>query len=258
MSIERTISFLVTLCFYKHNASYVWSLTVPFATTALPIAKPRSIRETLKHMKKLGNPIKLVGFRRVLQNNMTLLATALKMLTNLQSLELRLNASDGRDENVAILLGQTTFQLRKFSTSMEFNSAMGRFLQTQSQLRELQCSSSLTPAILNKNLLPPGSLPKLSIFTWSSSVPMDVVRYITSGRPIEKITVLVETQVPNLAPLVDIGRCSERVKQISLLINSNNVTAEQIREIAKQFPEVHQLGMKMRKLDEVSYTHFKS
>ncbi|KAF8896872.1 hypothetical protein CPB84DRAFT_1781645 [Gymnopilus junonius] len=265
MSVERTINFLVSLCFYKRNAPYVWSLTILFATTFYPITKPRSTLETLKHMKRLGNPIKFIGFRNVLQNNMTLLATALKLLTNLQTLELRLRASDGRDENVAHLLGQTTFQLRKFGTTMEFNSEMGRFLRNQNQLRELQCSSSLTSAILTKNLLPSGTLPKLSIITWSSRLPMNVVRYITSERPIEKVTVLVETEVPNLAPLLDIGPRSESVKQVSLMINSNNITAEQVGEIAVQFPAAQELGMKMRKLDEnfltqitASIHHFKS
>ncbi|PPQ98959.1 hypothetical protein CVT26_014423 [Gymnopilus dilepis] len=263
MSVERTILFLISLCFYRHNAPYVWSLIIPFSTVS--ITRRRSSLGKLKHLKKLRNPLKAISFYRVLQSNMTLLGMALTMLSNLQSLELYLTAVDGCDQNVAFLLGQTTFQLKEFSTTVEFNTNLGRFLCTQTQLRRLQCPTSLSPTIFDKNLLPPGSLPKLSTFTWASRLPSKVVQYILDGRPITKVVVLIETDLQDLDLVLQIGPTSHGIKSVTLLMNIETLTTNQFRTIALQFPSAKEVALKLRKLDDdfmvnlrTSIHHFKS
>ncbi|KDR73021.1 hypothetical protein GALMADRAFT_158645, partial [Galerina marginata CBS 339.88] len=248
MDVARTIDFLIAVCFYKDRAPYVWSLTIQFSKVSL--SKSLSKREAFRRLRKLGNPLKAITLRSVLRDYATLLTTALKNLTNLRYLELRLMEPDGRDNNVARLLGPTTFQLKTFITTLEFSSAMGRFLQTQTQLRELQCPTSLTAAIRDKNLLPPPSLPNLNVIGWTSKVPMDAIRYIVNGRPIDRIIVLIEATSTHIKPFIDVGPRSESIRKIFITFHSLQVTTAHMSEIAAQFPAMYELAMKVKEMSK--------
>lgn len=246
MDLSRTINFLVSVCFYKHQAPYVWSLSIALSKT--DICTPLSKLEIFQRLRKLGNPIKAIPFRTVLQDYLTLISTALQQLKNLRTLELRLLPSDSLDDNAARLLAHVPFQLRTFTTTLEWGTAMSKFLQTQNEMKDLQCPVTIHP---ENGLIPAGILPSLNAFSWSDETPMNTVRYIIHGRPIKKIALRFHRKCTDISPFIDIGAHSGYIKHGLFTFQAASIKSDYIVSIALQFPAVWEVAIKIKEMSEV-------
>lgn len=248
MDLSRTISFLVSVCFYKHHAPYVWSLSISLSKT--DIRTPLSKLETFQRLRRLGNPIKALPFRSVLQDYLTLISTAFQKLANLRMLELRLLPSDSLDNNAARLLANAPFQLRIFITSLEWSTSMGKFLQTQRELKDLQCPITIHP---DRNYIPAGILPNLDALSWSDETPMETVRHLIHGRPITKVSLRFHRKCTDISPFIDIGTHSGYIKHGLFTFQAAVIKSEYIAAIALQFPAVCEVAIKIKEMSEVCF-----
>ncbi|KAH9475159.1 hypothetical protein JR316_0012270 [Psilocybe cubensis] len=247
MDLSRTINFLISVCFYKHHAPYVWSLSIVMSKT--DICAPLSKMETFQRLRKLGNPMKSLSFRNVLQDYMTLISTTIQKLSNLRMLELRLLPSDSIDSTAARLLGNAPFQLRIFITTLEWGAAMGRFLQSQREMKELQCPITIHP---DKDIISPGILPNLDSLSWSDETPMATVRLLMHGRPITRVSLRFHRKCTDITPFIDIGAHSSSIKHGLFTFQAAVIKSEFIAAIALKFPAVCEVAIKVREMSEAS------
>ncbi|KAF8153863.1 hypothetical protein B0H34DRAFT_809513 [Crassisporium funariophilum] len=236
MSPKRTINFLTTVCLSERKlATEVRVLSI--SLQGLPISTPifemdyRLIIRSTAHLRTTGST---TGEN----TTATLLAIALEKLVRLTHLTMYLDEADGK-VNVWRLLEKCNFQLKLLLTTLPFDTEMVRFLETQNGLAELQIDPG---HFLWDIVLPEGFLPVLTTLGWSYKVPLEIVKQLIKGRPVQNIVVFLNLITKAVGEILDIGPGFERITSAWLAFE-RDPTSQLLQAIAQYFPNLRQLRM---------------
>ncbi|KAF8151664.1 hypothetical protein B0H34DRAFT_801361 [Crassisporium funariophilum] len=262
----QIVGFLVAVCFYPHTRPLVRRLELdikhapaPAHEVSLSLYEPFHRTDVVRWALKLGTR-RVLAHRYVLRDFQSLLAAALGHMGNLTHLELLFPEGSGAvprdDEDVVTrrLLGQCTFQLTRLNTTLRFGSALAAFLQKQHSLRELQICTAAPLASLDvtdPKFLQKGTLSSLVCLSWTSRVPVEIVRHLMRGREVYKINIAFYVGVGDIAPLLDIGAGWENIRIANFTFrDSRQPTYAQLEAICARFPNVVGLGIAIVTLTE--------
>jgi hypothetical protein len=249
MNIKRTTDFLSTIYLYDRPASLVRSLTL--SLHGVKLQEPFGRTDIIRRLLKLGSRRRAISLGRVLKDLATLLSAALPKLTDLTQLSLFIGIADSMGKFAARLLGQCTFQLVTFMTTLEFDCEMAAFIRTQERLQVLHFSfGGLTSPFIASNSYP-GICSTLETFGWTRLVPLDLVTEFTENCPISGIHVHLDLDTESIADILDIGPSSRKIIDASFTYVTDP-TSRNLEEIAFQFPNIKHLSLNLREMTEVS------
>jgi hypothetical protein len=166
-----------------------------------------------------------------------LLNNTLRRLTSLVSLSLELPRHHRIDsEAVSWVLNGCSFSLHFLSMSIPCDTHLTRFLQAQSNIREL-CLRGLT----RHCVLPPSSLPKLSQFRSVNTHPF-VLAGIISGRPVEAVSISLRER-DALGCLDALCLSSVPMRRLSLMTFDIPSPYLLFGEVARRMPDLQVLNI---------------
>ncbi|KAF9483660.1 hypothetical protein BDN70DRAFT_873499 [Pholiota conissans] len=190
------------------------------------------------HMEQIRDPLQLAS-------------AALERLPRLNYLELLLPEREVHNDFIGRLFGRVTFQLNRFHTNLRFDSAMAAFLKTQHKLEDFRFYSSTPFSALDISMLTNDMLPHLTSLSWSNRVPMDLVRWLVKGRPIETVNIFHLGGIYDISHLLAIGPSSDRIKIANLTFQDRRQpTVSQLEAINIHFPNLVNLGVNIVSLTQ--------
>ena len=249
MNIKRTTDLLSTIYLYDRLTSLVHSLTL--SLHSVKIREPFGRTDIIRRLLKLGSRRRAISLGRVLTDLATLLSAALPKLTGLNHLLLFIGIADSMRNFTARLLGQCTFQLVTFMTTLEFDCEMAEFIRTQERLQVLHFSFGglASPFIASDSH--PGICSTLETFGWTRLVPLELVTEFIENCPISSIHVHLDLDTESIADILDIGPSSRKITDASFTYVTDP-TSRNLEEIAFQFPNIKHLVLNLRDMTEVS------
>ena len=249
MNTKRTTDFLSTIYLYHRPRSLVRSLTLSFH--GVKIQEPFGTTDIVRRLLKLGSRRRAISLGRVLKDLATLLSAALPKLTDLTHLLLFIGIADAMGKFSTRLLGQCTFQLVTFMTTLQFDCEMAAFIRTQERLQVLHISFGTLESPFFTSDFHPGICSTLETFGWTRLVPLDLVTEFTENCPISGIHVHLDMDTESIADILDIGPSSMKITDASFTYLTDP-TSRNLEEIAFQFPNVKHLVLNLREITEVS------
>jgi hypothetical protein len=176
-------------------------------------------------------------------------------MINLTKLELFVPEKEVHFDYNSRLLGECHFQLRQLDTNLRFDTGMAHFLTTQSSLEDLRIYSSAPLSSLDIGIFPKDSLSSLKSLSWTSRMPIEVVRALMKGKPIQKVNINISANVDDIAPIISFGPASHRIKTANFTFRDRrHPSFVQLEAMSFHFPNLVVLGIAVCTFTEVGHS----
>lgn len=247
----KALDLFITLCCHNHLPPFVHTCELRTSLRVPSTKSPLDENSFSKRVRKVGT-LRTFPHRHALRDPLTLVASVLKDMINLTKLELFIPEKEVHLNYNSRLLGECHFQLRQLDTNLRFDTGMAHFLITQGSLEDLRIYSSAPLSSLDIGIFPKGSLSSLKSLSWTSRMPIEVVRALMHGRPIHKVNINVCTDVVDIAPIISFGPTSHRIKTANFTFRDRrHPTFVQLEAMSFHFPNLVRLGIAVCKFTEV-------
>jgi len=214
-SLSKIVQLLSTLLFFDQTAPLVQSLRVDFVWWSASLSKPIPRKDIYLCVKKVGTR-KTFAAREVLNTYFSLLSAVLCKMGNLRNLELIFEHVESIDQTFGYLVKGFPSQLQSLTTSFQLGPALGQFLETQYQLRELRLGNHVPYPTQFLDDLPVSPLSQVTMISWSMKTPMDAVRYLAERASLNSIIVDLTASMfyysTTMDHYFDIGDASKEVE----------------------------------------------
>lgn len=255
---KKAIEFLLAVCTHENVGSFVrrceLELSFTYNLSISPLQQRNSLIEN-EFSKRVRNFFAMkIPFPQhdILRNPLALSAAALGKMPRLIHLELLFPEKEIQTDYNTQLLGACPFQLYHFHTNLRFDSAMVTFLKSQRHLQDFRFYSSTPFSSLDMTVLAQDMLPHLSSLSWSNRVPMELVRCLVKGRPIDTVNIFLLIGVYDILDLLAIGPSSCYIKRANVTFQDHRYPMySQLNAINIHFPNLVGLGLTMVSLTEV-------
>lgn len=240
---DKAFDLFITLCCHRHLPSFVHTCELRTSLRVPPTKSPLDEDSFSKRVRKIGT-LRTFPHRHALRDPLTLVAYVLKNMINLTKLEFFIPEKEVHLDFNSRLLGECCFQLRQLDTNLRFDTGMARFLTTQSSLEDLRIYSSAPLSSLDIGIFPKTCLSSLKSLSWTSRMPIEVVRALMKGRPIHKVNINICANVDDIAPIISFGPASHRIKTANFTFRDRrHPTFVQLEAMSFHFPNLVGLGI---------------
>jgi len=247
----KALDLFITLCCHKHLPPFVHSCELR-TSLRVPLAKsPLEEDSFSKRVRKVGM-LRTLPYRHALRDPLTLVASVLKNMINLTKLELFIPEKEVYLDYNSRLLGECNFQLRQLDTNLRFDTGLAHFLTTQSSLEDLRIYSAAPLSSLHISIFPKGCLSSLKSLSWTSRMPIEVVRALMKGTSIHKVNINICSNVDDIAPIISFGPTSSNIKTANFTFRDRrHPTCIQLEAVSFHLPNLVGLGIAVGTFTEV-------